>query len=327
MIGLMPFLNRYFKAFYRSELPDLAQVDKMLIQMNISEQEWRKIYEWAGWPDNLINAWRKTLYIQPSDFLLARIFETPQINVSWIKQKLLERGYSEYDADQLITFFNYNALRDEIKAIKSSLITQYSQGYIGEDELIVNLKSLQLSEQEINLLNQLAKIKLATNLQEEMVKTNILLFKNNLLTESELYNNLMQILSDEKLVSTIITKAKLTRKAEKQVSILTDEYRKLRSIAFDMYTQGYMSKSEFVEILKFTGLTNDEINILLQAADLAFAKNIISQQIKLILLSFEKDLISEEEAFEELLQLGVEEQKAKILLQISVIKKEGRRKR
>jgi len=327
MIGLMPFLERYFRAFYRSELPNLSQADRMLIQMNISEQEWRKIYEWAGWPDNLINAWRKTLYIQPSDFLLARIFETPQINTGWIKQKLLERGYSEFDADQLIAFFNYNSLRDEIKAIKSSLITQYSQGYIGEDELIVNLKSLQLSEQEINLLNQLAKIKLATNLQEEMVKTNILLFKNNLLTESELYNNLMQILADEKLVATLITKAKLTKKVEKQVNIFNDEYRKLRSIAFEMYTQGFMSKSEFTEILKFTGLTNDEINILLQAADLAFAKNIISQQIKLILLSFEKDLISENEAFEELLQLGVEEQKAKILLQISIIKKEGRRKK
>jgi len=327
LIGLMPFLERYFRAFYRSELPSLAQADRMLIQFNISEQEWRKIYEWAGWPDNLINAWRKTLYIQPSDFLLARIFETPYIETGWIKQKLLERGYSEFDADQLIAFFTYNSLRDEIKAIKSSLITQFANGYIGEDELIVNLKSLQLSEQEINLLNQLAKIKLAVNLEEEMVKTNILLFKNNLLTESELYNNLLQILADEKLVATIVTKAKLTKKVEKQINILNDEYKKLRNIAFDMYTQGFMSKAEFVEILKFTGLTADEINVLIKAADLAFAKNIISQQIKLIIMAFERDLISFEEALGELIALGVEEQKAQILLQISMIKKEGKRKR
>jgi hypothetical protein len=87
-----------------------------------------------------------------------------------------------------------------------------------------------------------------------------------------------------------------------------------------------MSKQEFIETLQFTGLTQEEIQVLLKAADLAFFRTITSEQVKLILMSFEKDLITEEEALAELLNLGIEETRARILLQNSIIKKEGRRR-
>jgi len=222
LIGLMPFLERYFKALYRSGLPSTSQVDQMLIQMNIDEKTWRQRYIWEGWPDEWIDAWRKTLYIQPSDFLLARIFETPQVSTDWIKQKLLERGYSEYDANQLIQFFIYNSLKDEIKALKSSLVKNYAEGYISEQDLLTNLTSLQLSSQEIQLTNQLAKLQLAVNIKQEMVKANLQMYKNNLLTEQELRNNLLQILADPALVEAIVTRYRFLRKVEKQLDILQD---------------------------------------------------------------------------------------------------------
>ncbi|MDT7859214.1 MAG: hypothetical protein RQ930_04225, partial [Candidatus Aenigmarchaeota archaeon] len=326
LIGLMPFLERYFKALYRSGLPSTSQVDQMLIQMNIDEKTWRQRYIWEGWPDEWIDAWRKTLYIQPSDFLLARIFETPQVSTDWIKQKLLERGYSEYDANQLIQFFIYNSLKDEIKALKSSLVKNYAEGYISEQDLLTNLTSLQLSSQEIQLTNQLAKLQLAVNIKQEMVKANLQMYKNNLLTEQELRNNLLQILADPALVEAIVTRYRFLRKVEKQLDILQDEYKKLRSIAFDLYSNGFMNKAEFIETLQFTGLTSEEIQVLLKAADLAFFRKITSEQVKLILMSFEKDLISEEEALQELLNISIEETRARILLQNSIIKKEGRRR-
>jgi hypothetical protein len=326
LIGLMPFLERYFRSLYRSGLPSTAQVDQMLIQMNISEEQWRQRYIWEGWPDELIAAWRKTLYIQPSDFLLARMFETPQISTDWIKLKLLERGYSEFDANQLIQFFIYNSLKDEIKALKSSLVRAYSEGYLSEQDLLDNLTSLQLSQQEIQLTNQLAKLQLAINIKQEMVKANLQMFKNNLLSEQELRNNLLSILAEPGLVDAIVSRYKFLKKVEKQVDILSDEYRKLRSVAFDLYSKGFMSKQEFIETLQFTGLTQEEIQVLLKAADLAFFRTITSEQVKLILMSFEKDLITEEEALAELLNLGIEETRARILLQNSIIKKEGRRR-
>ena len=109
---------------------------------------------------------------------------------------MLERGYSEYDANQLIQFFIYNSLKDEIKALKSSLVKNYAEGYISEQDLLTNLTSLQLSSQEIQLTNQLAKLQLAVNIKQEMVKANLQMYKNNLLTEQELRNNLLQILAD-----------------------------------------------------------------------------------------------------------------------------------
>jgi len=87
-----------------------------------------------------------------------------------------------------------------------------------------------------------------------------------------------------------------------------------------------MNKAEFIETLQFTGLTSEEIQVLLKAADLAFFRKITSEQVKLILMSFEKDLISEEEALQELLNISIEETRARILLQNSIIKKEGRRR-
>jgi hypothetical protein len=326
MIGLIPFLERYFRSLYRSGLPSTSQVDQMLIQMNITEEQWRQRYVWEGWPDEWIEAWRKTLYIQPSDFLLARIFEMPNIETTWIKRKLLERGYSEYDADQLLKFFAYRAILDEIKALKSSLVKSYAEGYISEQDLISNLESLQLSQQEIQLTNQLAKLQLAVNIKQEMVKANLQLYRNNLLSEQELRNNLLSILADPALVDAIILRYKFLKKVEKQVDLLADEYKKLRSIAFDLYSNGFMSDEEFIETLQFTGLTQEEINIIKKAADLAFFRKITSEQVKLVLMSFEKDLITEEEALQELLQLGIKETRARILLQNSIIKKEGRRR-
>jgi len=139
--------------------PVPRQADQMLFEGHITEEQWNLLYKKAGWRDEYRDAWKKTMYAEPREFLIARILEVAQEEKIWFTTKLKEHGYTAADAEKLIGIFNKLTTRDELTGVMTELVTEFSEGFSSEADLTSALDKLRRPKEEIATRVELAKLK------------------------------------------------------------------------------------------------------------------------------------------------------------------------
>jgi hypothetical protein len=125
---------------YRPEIPSTDMADQMLMERNLDATEWSRIYALHGWPDKYIQAWYKTLWVEPSDRMIVGMVEGGDIDLNWLEQKLRERGYTDIDAAYIMRYATRKALANEISAITSEINADV---YAGQIDLLEAQEELQ----------------------------------------------------------------------------------------------------------------------------------------------------------------------------------------
>lgn len=166
-------LRLYWNSQARPFRPRGPIADQMLFEEQISPEQWRRLYAYAGWPEQLIDSWFKTMWIEPSDRLLIKIFETPGVPTTWVESKLKQRGYIAEDVSTLLQYARWVRTDDERKTVRSAALRAHVEGALPETGLKSVLQGLNQTDEEVKLLLEdaglLRSIELARN-QERLRK-------------------------------------------------------------------------------------------------------------------------------------------------------------
>lgn len=123
-------LRYEMNALFRPHIPVPRQADQMLFEENISQQDWHDVYAWWGWKEKYIQAWYKTMFVEPSDRLIISMVEGGAVPMDWLERKAKERGYSPEDRQIVLGYATRKALADEIKANISELQSDIQVGIV-----------------------------------------------------------------------------------------------------------------------------------------------------------------------------------------------------
>ena len=194
--------------------PITRLADQMLFHKEISLEKWQLVYRKAGWRDEYRDAWHESMWTNPSDRLIMQMFEIAQEEKEWFTEQLTNRGYSDKNAEKLISNFNKLTTRDELKSVMTELVTEFAQGFSSEPLLTSALEKLQRPKEEITQRVELAKLKAERDrraterrlLREKFVKL--------VIQEAEYRAGLAKLGMQPDRIETEIQLAKLDRKGQ-----------------------------------------------------------------------------------------------------------------
>ena len=133
------------------------------------------------------------LFYDPSPSELLRLSDLVPLNSDWVDEKLTAVGLNDTDKAVYKAAVEKRAVRDEISNIWGQYLDAYQWGLFTESELQTKLTDWQFSTAEIkirlnsaNLLRNKLRIKILRDAE-------IYKYRNNLITEDDLYTNLQNI--------------------------------------------------------------------------------------------------------------------------------------
>jgi len=144
---------------FRARVPGHAEADEMLWHGQISKDEWFRLHTFEGWKDEYIRAHYASQWRNPSVREIGMITEAVGLQPAKITEMLQELGYNPEDLPQLTQVLARRPTIDELKALRSALITETVEGSMTVSELESALRSLGHTQSELELLRQIVAIK------------------------------------------------------------------------------------------------------------------------------------------------------------------------
>lgn len=144
---------------FRARVPGHQDADELFWHGQISEDEWFKLHTYEGWKDEYIRAHYASQWRNPSVREIGMITDAVGLPPAKITKMLRELGYNPEDLPDLTQVLARRPTVDELKALRSALITETVEGTMTVSELESALRSLGHTESELALLRQIVAIK------------------------------------------------------------------------------------------------------------------------------------------------------------------------
>lgn len=189
-IGVISPLTKYYNNMIRPFRPSGSIADQMYFEGHITIEIWKKLYAWQGWPDSFINAWQKTMFIEPTDRLLISMFEDPEIAPAWIRQKLKERGYNDDDIKVLGLFAKNRAIDKTRTTRQTILISRYKKGYMKFDQIYPALQAAEFRKDQIDKIVVTANLERDTAWRDLSIDAYTEMYQNEQISETDYENSL-----------------------------------------------------------------------------------------------------------------------------------------
>jgi len=275
----IPLKYNYNKAI-RPFRPSGSIIDQMLFESNITKDYWKLLYAYQGWPDDLIEAQYKTMFIEPSDRLLISMFEDPEIPVAWIQSMLRQRGYAAGDIAVISQYAKGRAL-DKTRTTKlGTLFSAYKKGYLTIETLRGHLASSQYRPDQINkhLIN--AELEADQALRELQLDTFTTMFINGHFSDKDFQAKLNILIKNSRYRETYYS-LQVSRRAGKEKA---DKDAKVAeggtAISRARFVEGLTNEKQLIDELKLLGKAPDEIAIAITEAKLAKELNEFKEKQK-----------------------------------------------
>jgi hypothetical protein len=197
-------LEYYWNSIARTFRPIGPELDQMLFEEKISEDTWRQIYRYHGWPEDLIEAWHETMFIEPSDRILIDMFSFPVVPQEWIGRKLKERGYKPEDVNVIMAYAQAKALERARASREGIVITRYREGFITQDQAIMELQALGFRPEQIKKILAAAALALDTDVRKDRIEALRIAFRRDIITEDELRQALSELIVDPSRIDLIV---------------------------------------------------------------------------------------------------------------------------
>lgn len=210
-------LELYWMSQARPTRPRGPVADQMLFEGNITPEKWRLYKRYEGFREEDIEAYFKTMWIEPSDRMLVDMFTSPIIPVDWIRRKLQERGYSPEDIEVLVRFAQARAMEKTQLIREGVVVTRLREGFILRGQFNDELTALGFRPDQVSKIAAGAYMQADTDRRKERVDIIRLAFRKDLLTLQEAQEVLSRYVADPLVVSQILELESI-RKAPKGVS-------------------------------------------------------------------------------------------------------------
>lgn len=136
---------------FRPELPMSGDVVQMWYERRISDGDLRAYYQQQGWPDDWIDTQLQTLPIEASPRDLALVFEDGDVDEEWAVRHLVERGFTDDDAQRIAGGVRTKSLRTARQGAVTAVMTAYENGLVDAAGVVERLRPLRLSDGAIEL--------------------------------------------------------------------------------------------------------------------------------------------------------------------------------
>jgi hypothetical protein len=144
---------------FRSRVPGHQDADELLWHDQIDKDKWWEIHTYEGWSDQYIQAHYNSQWRNPSVREIGMITDVVGMPPAEISKMLKQLGYNPEDLPLLTQVLARRPTIDELKALRSTLITETVEGSMTVSELESALRSLGHTESELALLRQIVVIK------------------------------------------------------------------------------------------------------------------------------------------------------------------------
>jgi hypothetical protein len=244
-------LKKHFAKIARPSRPDRAMADQMYFEKNITLEQWLDYYQYLGFPDDVIEAWNKTMFSEPSDRLLISMFEDPGLSKDWIIKKLEERGYNGADID-VITQYAIEKAKEKTRSTSSSIsFTRLKKGYTELGTFQAELAGLGYRADQIQKMSLQAVFTRDTDYRDEMLKVYTDSFRKDVISLDAFRSSVYDIMDDRQQADRLILLEELrkTPKSTAEISLAQSQESprlanlELQSLRLD-YQKGIISDAD-----------------------------------------------------------------------------------
>jgi len=262
-----PLKYNYNRAL-RPYRPSGSTIDQMYFESNITKTQWHKLYEYQGWPDDLIDAQFKTMFSEPPERLLLRMFEDPDVPIEWIESMFKQRGYEQKDIAILSDFAKGVALDKTRIAKLGTLFSNYKKGYITIDILRAYLQLAKFKPDQLNkhLIN--AQLDADFAMRELQIDTYTTMFVNGHIQDQEFYTKLSQLIKDPRYKDTYFLLQQSRRKGKEKADKDAKAAEGGTTISKARFVEGLTNETQLTNELKLLNKAPDEIAISITEAKL-----------------------------------------------------------
>jgi hypothetical protein len=203
--GLLIPAERYWRKFYARGRPSFRDAFIMackdLVDWNLPFQI---LTEDVGMSETLAKAYIKHAFYDPSPFELARLHRTIPLPAKYVVRKLKNVGISDEDLGYFTAWIAKEAIKDELIAISRILQDEYAMGTLQMKAFEDFHREWLFSDDEIKLRKETAEILRAKYVLKLRRDAKIYLYRRGILTEDELYNELVKLGIAEEVANAIV---------------------------------------------------------------------------------------------------------------------------
>jgi SOS response regulatory protein OraA/RecX len=141
-IALLAPLRYAYNQMFRPVIPGLRQADQMYFEGNATLERWKELYSYYGWTDDDMDAWHKTMFVEPNQRTLLTMLADAEIGEDWVRRKLAENGLDAEDIEVMIAYKRRILLQTDKNRLRDNAKSDLTKGYIAEEDLRATLKAL-----------------------------------------------------------------------------------------------------------------------------------------------------------------------------------------
>jgi len=256
MMGLLiagtlePVMRQGVNARYRHQVPSLQLADVMWFQGGLNDEQWSRIYDFAGWSDQYQAAWRKSWYQEPTARTAITMVDIPGPWVAKIPEWLHKGRYDDETISIIQQYGVKKAHLDDQKALITATEADYVAGLDDERDLKANLQALDLDPDEVEFHMAKAKAQARKSLLADQVATTKEKFMDGTIDQGAAAAELLSYGLRQNKVS-VLTGRWVAQKTPKLAAI-TKAKKKNLTLAeiFDLYDRKRWSREKVLARLK-----------------------------------------------------------------------------
>jgi hypothetical protein len=202
--GLLIPSERYWRKFYARARPSFRDAFIMACKELIDWDLPLKILtEDVGMSETLAKAYIKHAFYDPSPFELARLHRAVPLPPNYIIRKLKNAGLSDEDIAYYALWIAKEPVKDELITVSRILQDEYAMGTLEMTAFEFFHRKWKFSEDEISLRKETAEILRSKYILKLRRDAKIYLYRRGVLTEDQLYNELVKLGIAEEVANAI----------------------------------------------------------------------------------------------------------------------------
>jgi len=276
---LVPY-GYYVNREARPYIPRPYEATEQLFHGQIQPEKWFDIMAYHGWPTEEMTRQYNVIDRVPTVMNLFRIAEVSPLDPAWTMEQLSQGHFRGVEQDKIMDAIQRYPWRDEAKALRSKLITEYAAGRLPEGLFIEVLSGIQQKPEELALSIRTAQLAERANAVGEMIDLQLASFQKEQITDKQLYDYLVGYGMSPERASTKVARERVKKIKLAKLEEAAEQKGIYASYVITRLKEGFIDETGFTnEMAQLTwgpGLIEETLKAARLAYDTEYKKELVT---------------------------------------------------